>query len=139
MATLAQIRDGIKTVLQATIPALTVYPRVESVVRPPAVVVWPGDTSYLHVMNRAHMEWSLDLYVLASKADDRAGQYDLDELIDIGGANSIPAALYGEDLELPNTQVHVTGMSGYGGQFDAAAIDHIGAVLRLTVHTPGAS
>lgn len=139
MATLAQIRDGIKTILEAAIPTLTVYPRIESVLTVPACVVWPADASYVHVMNRAHMEWPIDLYVLASKADDRAGQYDLDELIDLTGSGSIVAALHDDDLNLTGTQTHVTGMSGYGGTWDTAGIDHVGAVLRLTVHTPGAS
>jgi len=138
VATLAQIRDGVKTVLETAIAGLQVHPRFDSIGSLPAVVIVPADAGYLHVMNQSHMVWELDLLVLTSKAINSLGQYDLDELIDIAGARSIPAALYGEDLELPGTQAHVATMSRYGGEFEAAAIDHIGAALRVVVHTTGA-
>jgi hypothetical protein len=139
VATLAQIRAGIKTTLEAAIPDLHVYPHIVSVQRLPAVVVYPADADYRQVMRRAHMEWPLDLYVLCSAAEDTLGQYELDELIDITGPRSVVEALFGEDLGLDGTQTHVATMTRYGGRFDSAGVDHVGAVLRLTVHTPGAT
>lgn len=139
MATLAQVRDGVAVTLEAAIPGLSVYPRIESVANPPAVVVGVADDlDYRVVMNRAAMTWELNLYVLTSKAVNAVGQLDLDELIDIAGARSIPQALYADDLGLPDTQAHVATMTGYGGTWEAAGIDYIGAVLRLIVHTKGA-
>ena len=139
MATLAQVRDGISTTLQAAISGLSVYPRVESAINLPAVVVAVADgIDYMVVMNRATMTWELDLHVLTSATINQLGQLDLDELIDISGARSIPQALYGADLGLAETQAHVESMSGYGGQIEAAGIDHIGATLRVIVHTKGA-
>lgn len=138
MATLAQIRDGVKTVVEAAIAGLQVLPRFDSVGSLPAVILLPADADYRQTMNRSLMRWELDLFVLTSKSVNSLGQYDLDELIDIDGARSIPAALFGEDLNLTDTQAHIASMSGYGGTFEATGVDHIGAVLRLVVLTKGA-
>ncbi len=138
MATLAQVRDGISTTLQAAIAGLTVYPRVDSSPNLPAAVLEVADgVEYLVVMNRATMTWEFDLHVLTADALNTLGQLDLDELVDIDGARSIPKALYGADLGLTGTQAHVESMSGYGGR-QAAGIDYLGATLRIVVHTKGA-
>jgi hypothetical protein len=139
VATLAQVRDGVATTLQAAISGLSVYSRVEGVANLPAVVVLVADgIDYLVVMNRATMTWQLDLHVLTSASMNSLGQLDLDELIDIAGARSIAQALYGSDLGIAETQAHIESMSGYGGSIEAAGVDHIGATLRLVVHTKGA-
>ncbi|MFI5955815.1 hypothetical protein [Cryptosporangium sp. NPDC051539] len=139
MATLAQVRAGIRTVLEAAIPTLTVYPYLDSVVTLPAAVVMVGDgVDYRSTSGRSHMEWPIDLIVMTSKALVAPGQIDLDELIDIDGDKSIPRALFDSDLGLPHTQAHVAYLRDYGGQWEAAGDDHIGAVLRVPVHTRGA-
>lgn len=138
MATLAQIRDGVRLVLEAAIPGLNVYPRIWSVKVLPAVVVYPADTDPLVTSGRASVSWDLDLYVLASAGEPEIGQLDLDELIDTGGPRSIIAALFGSDLGLDDTDSLVTGMSNYGAQLESAGIDHVAAVLRLHVDTTGA-
>lgn len=137
MASLAQIRDAVRTVLVAADDRLNVYPRFSSQLVLPCVVIAPDDADYDQVFGRAHMTWNLNLYVLAQSTVNELGQYDIDEYIDIDGPRSIVKALYGEDLELAGTQVHVASMSSYG-TFEAAGVEHIGAVLSLTVHTPGA-
>lgn len=137
MATLAQIRDGIRSILTAVDDKLNVYPRFHSQLVVPCVVVIPGDADYDVVFNRSMMTWELRLFVLASASVNELGQYAIDDYIDIGGSKSLVRALYGEDLDIGDgTQVHVSGMSSYG-TFEAAGVDHIGCILSLTVHTPG--
>ncbi len=139
MATLAQIRDGVKTVLEDAIPGLVVYPRIWSVQLLPAVVVYPAEDTPLVTSGRASVDWDLDLHVLASAGEPVIGQFDLDELIDTGGTRSIVAALFGSDLGgLPGTDCLVTRMAAYGLQFESVGIDHVGATLRLHVDTTGA-
>lgn len=139
MATLAQVRDAVKTTLEALVPDVVVYPRFASVVNPPAVVVVPAETDYAVTMGRSTMRWDLDLYVLASSEDDGLAQWELDDLVDIDGAKSIVKALFGEDLGLTDTHAHVASMRAYGSTFEAAGCPHIGAILRLAVITKGAS
>jgi hypothetical protein len=135
VATLAQIRDGIRSIVETAIPTLRVYPRIGTTTTLPAMVITPADTNYDMVMNRSSITWEFDLAVLASAGDAVVGQYTLDDLIDIGGPGSIIAVLFGEDLDLPNTHAHVASMSGYGGTFENAGVEHVGAILRLVVVT----
>jgi hypothetical protein len=137
VATLAQIRDGVKTTLEAAISGLKVYPRIQSVNVLPAVVVYPAEVDPLVTSGRASVSWQLDLYVLTSAGETEISQYRLDELIDTGGARSVIAALFGTDLGLPDTDCLVTGISGYGTAYESVVPDHVGAVLRLLVHTTG--
>jgi hypothetical protein len=135
MATLAAIRDAIRTTVEAVIPALQVYARLGVATNLPAMVVSVADVDYDLVMNRSTMQWEFDLSVLASAGHVVLGQYTLDDLVDIGGPGSIVHALYGSDLGLANTQAHVAGLSGYGGTFEGVGLDHVGAQLRLIVIT----
>lgn len=139
MATLAGIRDALKTVLEETITGLQVYPRIGSALILPAVVVAPAEEDPLVTSGRASVSWQLDLHVIASAADTELGQYALDDLIDTGGDRSIIAALFDTDLGLDDTDCLVSGMTGYGLQWESIALDHVGATLRLLVHTTGAS
>jgi len=134
VATLAQIRQGIADVLTATDDRLTVYPYWVSNLHLPAAVITVDDADYLHVFTGTHMVWPLRLYVLVQYADAEFAQVALDEYIDPFGARSIVDALQDEDLELAKTQVAVTGVSDYG-DFEAAGIEHVGAIINLTVRT----
>lgn len=139
MATLAQIRDAVKTTVEQLVPELVVYPRFTSVANPPAVVVVPSVTDYAVTMGRSTMRWDLDLYVLASSEDTGLAQWELDDLVDIDGDKSLVKALFNEDLGLADTNAHVASMREYGSSFEAAGCPHIGAILRLVVLTKGAS
>lgn len=143
MTGLANLRDGIKTVLESEVTNLTVYPRFEGqiAIAPGggAVVVQVADINYDVSFQRSTMHWNFDLYVMTSAAVNSLGQYDIDELIDITGSRSIVASLYTENLGFTDTFAHVTGMREYGAQFsEAQDIPHIGAILSLEVITKGA-
>lgn len=141
MASIAQVRAGIQAVIENAIPDLTVYRTVEEVAHPPAVVIAlaADDTcDFTGAMARGMDTWQYDLYVLTLYTDAEIGQDDLDLLIDGAGARSIRQAIYNNrSLGLTRTDAHVARVSQYGSSFESADLQHIGAVLRLIVHTRG--
>lgn len=138
MATLSAIRDGISDTLTANISDLEVYDTVPDVAITPAVVVLPFSADFNIAMGRGTDRWEFDLFVLAGRAVSDEEQDSLDEHITGAGARSIRQVIFNnKDLGLTGTDAHVSDMSRYGGQFDAAQVQHIGAVLRLVVLTPG--
>lgn len=141
MASIAQIRAAIKTTIENNIDGITVYRRTPQIAHPPCVVVSLAQdetADFDKAMNKGMDTWNYDLFVLASDRDDEIGQDDLDEFIDGDGDKSIRAAIFANPtLGLANTNVHISGVSQYGANFESADIQHIGAVMRLVVHTKG--
>lgn len=142
MATIEQIRDAIKTTLQARIPGLTVYATVVSVVTTPALVVIPRVGSFEAGMGQGVDDTYLfDLDVLCSAVVDEAGQDALDAYVSGAGSRSIRQAVYqsrdqrGDALGLRNCKARVTGWSRYARGFEGAGIEHVGAVVRLEAIT----
>lgn len=98
----------------------------------------PVTADFLVAMGRGTDTWELDLHVLVSDADQQLGQVNLDELVSGAGTRSVRAAVFStKTLGLSNTDAHVAAMTAYGVRFEAPEIDHIGATLRLVVHTRG--
>lgn len=138
MAGLGAIRDAIKTTIGASIAGLRIYDTVPDVAYTPALVIEPAEADFAQAMGRGLDEWNLNLYLLCSKTVARVGQDQLDAYITGAGASSIRAVIFAAPtLGLADTQAFVSGMSGYGGSFESAGIDHVGAVLTLTVYTKG--
>jgi hypothetical protein len=76
--------------------------------------------------------------VLAPSGDNDVGQDILDDYVTGAGDKSIRQAVFNNrTLGLSNVDAHVSGMTDYGGSFEAVDVDHIGARLRLVVHTTG--
>jgi hypothetical protein len=137
MASLLQLRDAIQSTL-ATITGLRVHDTIPDVTNPPAVVVYPTDADFNVAMGRGVDTWSFSLYVLVSAAVTRTGQDALDAYVTGAGSSSIRAAVFANrSLGLSNVDAHVSRMTNYGAKFEGAHIDHIGAVLHLTVTTTG--
>lgn len=140
MATLSDIRDGISDTLTANISNLEVYDTVPDVAITPAVVVLPFSADFNIAMGRGTDRWEFDLFVLTSRAVTDEGQDALDDFVTGAGSNSVRQVIFqNKTLGLTGTDAHVSGMSDYGGQFEAAQIQHIGAKLRLVILTPGTS
>lgn len=138
MATLAAVRDALKTTIGAAVTALHVYDTWPETVNLPAVIIAPTSADFVVAMGRGTDTWEFDLYVLAPYAVADLGQDALDGFITGAGSNSIRAAIYAtRGLGLSGVDAHVSGMSSYGARFDGAAINHVGAILALTVHTTG--
>jgi hypothetical protein len=138
MASLATVRAAVKTTLQNNITGLWVYDKVPEVVQPPAVVVEPVQASFAVAMGRGTDSWAIDLHVLVAESDALIGQTLLDELVSGAGTRSIREVIFtNRTLGLAHTDAHVASLAGYGGEFESASFAHIGATLRLIVHTKG--
>lgn len=139
MASLEAVRDAIKQTLRTTITALfDVYDTVPDEVELPCVVVVPKAADFTVVMARGADQWRFDLVVLVSSTDAAIAQDSLDSFVSGAGDNSIRQCIFQNNtLGLSGTHAHISAMTDYGGQFEAAGIDHIGATLTLVVLTPG--
>jgi hypothetical protein len=141
MATIAQVRAGFKTTIENTISGLFVYRTVPEIANLPAVAcsLAPDETANFTVaMGRGTDTWNYDLYVLAAYRDAEIGQDDLDQFIDGNGDKSIRQAIFNNrSLGLPNVDAHISGVSQYGSNFETNDLQHVGAVMRLVVHTKG--
>lgn len=137
MASLKAIRVAVKTTIETQIPSLTGYATIPEAVQVPAFVIEPVISDFLVTMGKGTDTWNFDLHVLAPYALAELGQDVLDEYISGAGAKSIRSVVFAnKTLGLPSTDAHIAGVVGYG-PFESAAIEHIGATLRLVVHTPG--
>lgn len=138
MASLAAIRTAVKTTLEAAIPGLHVYDKIVGATHPPAVVVDPVDANFVAAMGRGTDTWEFDLHVVVSDAEETLGQIALDDYVTGAGPKSIRTAVWNDrDLGLAHTDAHVSALVAYGVRFEQAPIQHVGATLRLVVHTRG--
>lgn len=138
MASLSAIRAALKTTIEDAVPAIQCYANVPEVTNLPAAVVMPRSSDFNRAMGRGVDLYLFDVIVLVSRRDDDLAQYDLDELVTGAGAKSLRQAIWNNrDLDLTDTDAHVTGMSQYGAQWDIGDVDHVGAVLSVQVTTPG--
>jgi len=113
MASLTEIRDAIRTVIEANVDDVMVYPRVPAAVEPKCVVVVPrsADTT---TMGRGSVSYSLELIVVASSADTVSGQMALDVMLETDGAKIFAAFDANKTLGLDNTNIHAGGWEEYG-------------------------
>jgi hypothetical protein len=141
MATLGEIKDGLDRTVEQRIPAIKGYADITDVVQVPAMVVMPArDTAdFTGAMGMGLVTWRFDLYILVARGEVTTAQNKLDQFISPSGDLSIPQAIYNHgDLGLDDgTDAFVEGVREYGGKFQTARIDHVGAILRVVVRTPG--
>jgi hypothetical protein len=138
MAGLAAIRAAVKTTIEAAISGLQVHEMVPAKPVPPCVLVIPDTADFLVAMGKGTDTWNFDLLVLVPTADLVVGQALLDPYVTGAGASSIRSAIFAaKTLGLASTDAHVSGMSDYGGAHEYGGNQHIGATLRLVVHTIG--
>lgn len=139
MAGLEAIRDAIKTTIETAITTLHCYDTVpDSANVLPAVVVIPFSTDFEIAMGRGTDSYEIDLLVLVSTSDMDIQQDSLDAYVSGFGSSSIRQVIFNnKTLGLTSTNAHVSEMLEYGMRFEAAGYPHIGARLRMKVHTPG--
>lgn len=138
MASLAAIRTAVKTTVEAAISGLQVHDLIPAKPVPPCVLVMPAEADFVVAMGRGTDTWQFDLTVLVPTADLVVGQSLLDPYITGDGISSIREAIWNaRALGLSNVDAHVAGMSEYGGLHDYGGTQHVGATLRLIVHTTG--
>ena len=135
MSSLAQIRDAIKSTL--AMPGLHVYDTVADVVNVPAVVVMPYQSDYATAMAMGGDTYWFNLAVMVQRSGDtRDSQEQLDLYITGKGPKSIREHIFHNcDLGLDDVDAVVEGVpkDGYGGTFDTAGFNYVGALLRLRV------
>lgn len=140
MATLKEVRQAIGRTLEDNLGAvLNVYDTMPDVTQLPAAVVIPHQANFAISMQRGTDEWEFRIPVLVPRMDYEVNQDSLDDFLSGSGANSVRRVLY-ENPTLglnDGTDAFVSGMLGYGGKFETAQINHIGAILKVTVRTPG--
>lgn len=138
MSSLQAIRDAIKATVEAANPELFGYDTVPEVANLPAVVAVPDIADFAVAMGRGADTWELDLAVLVPWTDADVSQDALDELVTGAGPKSIRQVIFqNRTLGLDDVDAHISGMSEYGAQFEMAQIEHLGAKLRIVVHTTG--
>lgn len=135
MAQLSAIRDALKATVATAVPSLRIYDTVPEVANLPALVIEPVTADYTFSMSLDAC-WYFDLIVMVPRVDSVRSQDQLDTYVAAYGSNSIRKAVWDADsLGLSDTTATVTGMRGYGGSHDSNGLKHIGAILRVSVHT----
>lgn len=138
MSSLQTIRGAVKETLETAIESLRVYDTVPEAVELPAAVVQPTAADFDVAMGRGTDTWTFDLLILVSWGDSELAQNSLDDYVTGAGVNSVREAIFqARSLGLTDSDAHVREMTSYGVRFQAASIDHVGAVLTLVVHTRG--
>lgn len=138
MAALAAIRTATKTTISAAVSSLFGYDHVADVVNLPAFVVEPTTSDFVVAMGRGVDTHNFNIYVLVSSREAALAQAELDKYVTGAGVDSVRQAVWNaRTLGLAETTAAITGMNGYGGSFEYAGIDHVGAILTMVVHTGG--
>lgn len=145
MASLEEIKQGLSNTIIAHMPddSVFVYKDVPDVSQTPAIVIQPRprDTAdFQGAFRRGMITWEMDVIVMVGRSEYEVAQESLTKLIDPVEEESIARAL-DSDHEIgleDGTDSNPNGIRLYGGQFDNAKIPHVGAVLSVTVRTPGA-
>jgi hypothetical protein len=141
VASLKAIRDAIKATLEGIEALAGVYDTMPDATNLlPCVVVMPSTADFTVAMGRGTDRYDFTLCVMVSPIDKDLGQDALDDLVTGAGDSSIRQTIFAaRTLGLAGVDAHVSAMTAYGGQFEGADIDHIGAALSLVVTTPGTS
>jgi hypothetical protein len=138
MASLEQVRAAFKTTVEAAIPNFQVHGLVVAKPVPPCAMLTPEDADFAVAMARGSDTWSFEVDVLAPTADLVAAQAVLDPYVTGAGSKSIRQAIFNaRTLGLAGTDAHIAGLIRYGGLYEYAGGSHVGATLRLIVHTSG--
>lgn len=133
MATITQVRNALADTITSAIPELNGYHNVPEVVQVPAIVVRPSNCNYI-VGGGTCQIWMYDVFVLVARTEADLKQDQLDSYLSTTGTKSIPAVLRSSyTLGLTGVDVVLEKMTGYGGQWEAARIMHIGAQLHVRV------
>lgn len=141
MASVTAIRQALRDTIQNAIgTSIQGYDTVPGIANLPAFVVEPAKTDFAVAMGRGTDDWTFNVYVFASRADEALGQNTLDPFISGAGPKSIRQVIFNNSsLGLTDgTTAFVRGMKGYGGSSKEAFMPMVGAILVVCVYTNGA-
>lgn len=135
------MREALAGAIAAGIDGLITYDTLAGVTQVPAAIVLPSPkqtADFTGAFQRGLDTWFFDVYVLVGIGEYASAQNHLDSYLTGSGANSIRQVLYlNPTCGLPDTDFFVSGITDYGGQHSAAAVEHIGACLKVTARTSG--
>lgn len=138
MASIENIRQAIAdTITAGASDEVFVYATVEDMTQVPAVIVEPATADFDTTFGASMDDWIFNVFVMCSRAYLPTGTNQLDGFCQGWGPNSVRRIIFETpDLGLPDdTDATVTGLRGYGGQWQTASIPHVGAILRVCVRT----
>lgn len=114
MATLEEIREGLKANLQA-LQDVQVSAYMLAQPTPPSICVFPGPIDYDLAMARGVDKWVLKIRAFAGLTSEEGAQIVLDRFLAPSGATSVKqAAESDKTLGGVVASVHVVSCSGYG-------------------------
>ena len=140
MATLSEIRDGLKTTV-GTISGLRCYDTIpDNAINFPVAIFIPTGIDFDLAMQRGTDLYTFDMLVAVQRADSRTAQDKLDAFITGSGSLSIRQVIYNNrSLGLSETDARITNMTNYAADVNLNGIDGIGATLNIEVYTKGSS
>lgn len=138
MATLSQIRDGLKTTV-SNISGLRCYDTVpDNAINFPVAIFLPTSIEFDLAMQRGTDLYTFDLLVAVQRADSRTAQDKLDAYITGSGSSSVRQVIYNnKSLGLADTDARVVNVSNYAADVNLNGIDGVGANLEIQVYTKG--
>jgi len=141
VASLQEVRDGIKTTLENNIDGLRVYDVVpDYAINFPVAIVLPTSILFNVAMQRGTDLYNFDILVAVERGNSRTAQDKLDQYITGQGSSSLRQAIFNNrTLGLDNTDATITGVGNYAADVNLNGIDAIGANLSLDVYTKGTS
>lgn len=141
MAGLAEVQKALAyTIRTYSNVDLFVYDGVEDMGNLPAIIVEPLEIDYEGAFARGMHTYEFNVFVLVGRNVASIGNSILNRMCSGVGDDSIYQIIEDHaDLGLADTTAQVYMMKGYGGSFDWAKVSHTGAVLKVRVHTSGAS
>lgn len=140
MATLTAIRASLETEVASQLGAGTqVLSEVTANPPLPCVVFVPDAANFDVAMARGTDTWEFDVFVLVPSGDIEVGQVRLDPYVSGAGSLSVRQAIWNSrpNFSTAGFDAHISAMTSYGGQLESVGVNHVGAILRLIVHTRG--
>lgn len=140
MATLSEIRDGLKTTV-SNISGLRCYDTIpDNAINFPVAIFIPTGIDFDLAMQRGTDLYTFDMLVAVQRADSRTAQDKLDAFITGSGSSSIRQIIFNNrDLGLTDTDARVVNMTNYAADVNLNGIDGVGATLNIEVYTKGSS
>ena len=138
MATLSEIRDGLKTTV-GNISGIRCYDTVpDNAINFPVAIFIPSAIEFDLAMQRGTDLYTFDMLVAVQRADSRTAQDKLDAFVTGSGSSSIRQIIYNnKSLGLSDTDARVVNMSNYAADVSLNGIDGFGANLEIQVYTKG--
>ena len=138
MATLSEIRDGLKTTV-GNISGIRCYDTVpDNAINFPVAIFIPSAIEFDLAMQRGTDLYTFDMLVAVQRADSRTAQDKLDAFVTGSGSSSIRQIIYNnKSLGLSDTDARVVNMSNYAADVNLNGIDGVGANLEIQVYTKG--